>query len=82
MDSQGEDRIPVPGVDAEICTGCGICVQVCPNRVWAIAGGKAFVAHPFACIYYGACEAACPPRAITRPFLIIPADQEDSGTGC
>jgi sugar/nucleoside kinase (ribokinase family) len=54
-------------VDEEACIGCGICVDVCPENVWAIdpLSHKAINAHPEACDRTQACVVHCPTRAIT-----------------
>ncbi len=52
-------------VDAEACTGCGACVQVCPDAVFAMSGGKAVVRNADACRLCGRCTRVCEPAAIT-----------------
>ena len=56
-----------PKVDRNKCAGHGDCYDVCPAdpKVFEIKDGKANVVHPEACIECGACEAACPVKAIT-----------------
>ncbi|MBK8137858.1 MAG: 4Fe-4S binding protein [Chloroflexi bacterium] len=62
---------PVPLIDARRCTGCGLCVRVCPTRALVISGGIAVVADTHACAYVGDCERICPVEAIRRPFQIV-----------
>lgn len=45
--------------DAELCTGCGRCVQVCPHGVFELQNGKAVVVDRGACIECGACQRNC-----------------------
>lgn len=56
-----------PEVDAEKCTGCGRCAEVCPANVFDMIGGKSVVARPQDCIECRACEASCPEGAISFP---------------
>ncbi len=58
--------------DAEACTGCGICVDVCPHGVFAQNSRTIYVVHGDACMECGACQVNCPFGAI----------QVDSGVGC
>jgi NAD-dependent dihydropyrimidine dehydrogenase PreA subunit len=74
--TQFNDR-PVPLIDPLLCNGCGLCVGACPTRTLGLQDGKAVVARPLSCEYIGMCEAVCPTRAITRPFEIVIADEEE-----
>ena len=44
----------------ECCIGCGECVEVCPNGVWALIGNKAQAIHPDDCMGCGNCVESCP----------------------
>jgi len=50
-------------IDKEICTGCGICIDVCPYTAIQLADNKAefMLEDCFAC---GHCQAACPVDAV------------------
>jgi nitroreductase/NAD-dependent dihydropyrimidine dehydrogenase PreA subunit len=51
-------------IDEELCTGCGLCVQICPSKALSMQNGKAAVTgeHSLNC---GHCMAICPAGAIT-----------------
>ncbi len=56
-----------PQVDAEKCTGCGACEQVCPTRAIELIDGeeKRVVKFKYEkCISCASCEEACPEDAI------------------
>ncbi|GAB7079203.1 nitroreductase family protein [Megalodesulfovibrio paquesii] len=55
-------------VDQERCTGCGLCVRVCPSRTLRMVEGKARVVGR-ASIQCGHCQAVCPADAITVTSL-------------
>ena len=51
-------------IDHDLCTGCGLCIKVCPARTLSMRDGKAEVtgARSLNC---GHCQAVCPVGAIT-----------------
>ncbi len=65
------DVSPLPIIDADRCTGCRLCVDVCPTGALAQVDGKALLADPDRCTYCTACEDVCPDAAIALPFLIV-----------
>ncbi len=50
-------------VDPARCTGCGLCVEVCPTGAMTMVGGQAQVDRE-ACVGCGACVDECPVDAI------------------
>jgi NAD-dependent dihydropyrimidine dehydrogenase PreA subunit len=52
-------------LDVDKCTGCTMCVQVCPHAVLAMADGKAEIVDRDACMECGACAKNCPEDALT-----------------
>ena len=67
----------LPGVvtltlDVQKCTGCGMCVSVCPHAVFVVENRKARIVDRDACMECGACGLNCPEDAI----------QGRSGVGC
>jgi protein-S-isoprenylcysteine O-methyltransferase Ste14 len=65
------------GVDWDICSGCGICLDVCPMHVYEwretpghpASGRKAFPARERDCVQCLKCEAQCQDQAINATFL-------------
>ena len=52
----------------DLCSGCGMCVEVCPRGVFSMNGKKAFVKDRDACMECGACMKNCAFNAISvRP---------------
>lgn len=49
----------------DACVGCGLCVTVCPHRVFTVENGKARLLDREACMECGACALNCPTQAIT-----------------
>ncbi|MHB0867476.1 MAG: ATP-binding protein [Thermoleophilia bacterium] len=55
-----------PKIDREECTGCGICVDECPQEVLELDSEDiAVLARPDTCDSCATCEDACPTEAIT-----------------
>ena len=65
-----EDRIII---DRALCSGCGLCVTVCPTGTISIKEGKAVVSGGES-ILCGHCEAVCPQQAVR----VVPIDEEMS----
>lgn len=56
----------------EKCVGCGMCVTVCPHRVFNLENRIANIVFLERCIECGACMANCPVNAINV----------EAGVGC
>jgi NAD-dependent dihydropyrimidine dehydrogenase PreA subunit len=59
-------------LEQDACLGCGICLTVCPQEVFAMEHGKARIIQPDACMECGACMINCAAGAI----------RVQSGVGC
>jgi MinD superfamily P-loop ATPase len=63
--------LPLPTIDHQRCTGCHLCVDICPTHALAQVDGKAHLLHPDLCNYCTVCEDRCPENAIALPFLVV-----------
>ncbi len=64
------EQIPwFPTVSADLCNGCGKCIEICPKDVFIeTEDGKVEVIEPFLCIVGCCfCKSACEPEAILMP---------------
>jgi ferredoxin len=52
-------------LDEEKCTGCGMCLEVCPHEVFTMNGKKVAVRNRDACMECGACSRNCLFEAIS-----------------
>lgn len=59
-------------LNAEQCTGCGMCLEVCPHAVLARDNGRVRIKNRDACMECGACARNCPVGAV----------EVQSGVGC
>lgn len=56
--------MPQPAIDTVECSGCGICVDICPTSVLDISGSVASVINEDSCSGCGECMEECPLGAI------------------
>jgi len=64
------EHIPwFPMIAAELCDGCGLCLELCTYGALApTADGKVEVVEPLKCVVgCGSCATICKPKAITFP---------------
>jgi ferredoxin len=59
-------------LDENKCTGCGMCLDVCPHEVFKMNSSHAVIQNRDACMECGACSLNCPADAIAV----------QSGVGC
>ena len=64
LEQEGKTRTMVAKVDAEKCTGCGICVDMCPVEAISLENEVAIVDEQV-CTACGLCVNECPNEAIS-----------------
>ena len=52
-------------VDTEKCTGCGECVEICPEEVYELQGDKSIPVNAEECSGCESCMEVCEQDAIT-----------------
>ncbi len=57
------DRKRATAIDPLKCTGCGLCIRVCPDRTLAMIDDRAAVTGE-RCMHCGHCAAVCPADAV------------------
>jgi len=65
IDSSEPVTVPVPAVDKEKCTYCGLCAEACAYNAIAVAG-RIVLVFPELCHGCGACSYVCPAGAISE----------------
>ncbi|MCD4802152.1 MAG: ATP-binding protein [Anaerolineales bacterium] len=65
LDQFEDVNMLIPSVDAEACTGCGKCAEVCQFHAIVVIGGQTLV-FPEMCHGCGSCTLICPEKAITE----------------
>ena len=65
-----KETIRLPHIDHKKCTLCGQCVEICPQHVLALRGGKVIITSPADCAYCATCEGVCPQGAIRVDYQI------------
>jgi NAD-dependent dihydropyrimidine dehydrogenase PreA subunit len=58
--------MPRPIINEDECSGCGICVDACPNGVLELVGDVAEAVNEDDCTACATCEEECPMGAITE----------------
>ena len=59
------DDVVTLTLDADACTGCRMCIEVCPHGVLAMENGKAHIVDRDGCMECGACAKNCPSDALS-----------------
>lgn len=52
-------------LNPERCTGCGMCLEVCPHAVLAKENGRVRISDRDSCMECGACARNCPAEALS-----------------
>ena len=68
------DGAAILRLNEQVCIGCGMCVTVCPHRIFTLHKNKASITDYNGCMECGACATNCPTKAI----YVNP----DDGCGC
>ena len=67
--------LPKISIDQDLCTGCGICGEICPFGIpQSSNNGKFEITEPERCTECSACKRNCPAMAVIL--------QERKGCGC
>ncbi len=61
----------LPKIDVPKCTGCELCIKMCPNNVLSLINNRPVIANSDICDYTAACQDICPTGAISLVFEIV-----------
>jgi ferredoxin len=64
----------MPWINKEMCTGCELCVQVCPVKAIALGDDNLAFIDDNLCIRCGKCHDACAQQAVRHDSERIPQD--------
>ena len=64
----------MPWINKEMCTGCEVCVQVCPVEAITLTDDGEASINDDLCIRCGRCHDACPEEAVRHDSERIPQD--------
>ena len=82
LDEEKDVFIPVPEVDENLCTYCGLCAEVCQFKALAVIKGHASIlVFPEMCHGCGACTMLCPEHAIKEVPRKVGILKEGSAEG-
>lgn len=56
--------MPIRSIDTALCSGCGLCINICPEDVLRKVGDVSEIVYPEDCLACLACEAVCPLHCI------------------
>jgi MinD superfamily P-loop ATPase len=81
LERRKQVNLMIPEVNADLCTGCGRCAEICEFHAIVTLGGKTLV-FPELCHGCGSCTLECPEKAITeipRPLGILEGGLTNEG---
>lgn len=63
----------MPWVNKEMCTGCELCIEVCPVEAIEVSDGEGFINDDL-CVRCGKCHDICPEEAVRHDGERIPEE--------
>jgi formate hydrogenlyase subunit 6/NADH:ubiquinone oxidoreductase subunit I len=67
----------LPQIDPARCTGCGLCVKLCPSHALSMINGIATFTAQEECNYSGTCQEICPTEAISLEYVIVFSEKSE-----